>query len=291
MSASPLHRTLRGSLVVAVAMLFSVVFLAPASAQTSTYLRLAHFSPDAPAVDVYVASVSDPSNASIVLRGVEYGKVSDYQVVPSGTYIVSMRPAGAEESTPAVIATTLDAATGSAYTVAGVGAFDELDLTVLTDDLTLPPDGAGRARVIQAAASASDLDITLQEGQDLGSNVDFATTTSYSDVPAREWVLQVSADDETLLETPFIVGVGAVYSILILDTPSGLAVVTQVDALATGVVPAGGVETGGGAMARDVSAESGEWALPVAVMLPALFLVVLIGFGARRAVRARARAS
>lgn len=146
MSVLPIRGVARAILIVSFTVLSSALFLTPASADSTTYLRMAHFSPDAPGVDVYVASVSDSTNSSIVLRGVEYGAVSDYQVVPSGPYIVSMRPAGAAATTPAVIATTLDAAPGSAYTVAGVGSFSDLELRVLTDDLTLPPGGQGRAR-------------------------------------------------------------------------------------------------------------------------------------------------
>src|SRR5687767_15272142 len=54
-------------------------------------------SPDTPAVDVYVDSVADP-DTGIVLNGVGYGAVSEYQDVPPGEYTVSMREAGAERS-------------------------------------------------------------------------------------------------------------------------------------------------------------------------------------------------
>lgn len=156
---TPFRIALRTMLILTLGVVCSAPFLTQASAESTTCLRLAHLSPDAPAVDVYVASVADPGNASVVLRGVDYGTLSAYQILPDGPYIVSMRPAGADQVTPAVIATTLDAASGSAYTVAGVGNFDDLSLTVLNDDLTLPPGGQGRARVIQAAASEPQLDM------------------------------------------------------------------------------------------------------------------------------------
>lgn len=291
MSLSSGRRILRAALVLTVAVLTSGLFTAPASAESSTYLRLAHFSPDAPAVDVYVASAADPDKASVVLRGVSYGNISPYQIVPSGPYIVSMRPAGAAQSTPAVIAITLDAQDGSAYTVAGVGAFDSLDLAVLNDDLTLPPDGQGRARIIHAAASESNLDIELKDGMSLGEGIDFAATTEYSNVPAQDWVLQVSADGETLLETPFAVEAGAVYSVLVLDTPTGLAVVTQVDALATAVVPDGGVNTGGGWAATHSATGADTWTVPAIVILSVLMLVGVVGVGVRARVRASAKAA
>src|SRR4051812_26321670 len=62
-------------------------------------LRPAPLSPDTPAVDVYVDSVSDPA-AAVTLPGVAYGTVSDYRTVPAGTYTVSMRKAGAAADSP-----------------------------------------------------------------------------------------------------------------------------------------------------------------------------------------------
>lgn len=275
MSVPLLRRLLRLGSIAILALAASALFTAPAMADTTTYLRLAHLSPDTPTVDVYVASVADPGTSTVVLRGVAYGVVSDYQLLPGGAYTVSMRPAGAAENTPPVIATTLDAATGSAYTVAGVGSFEDLGLTVLNDDLSLPPDGQARARVIQAAASQPQLDISLQGGGSLGSDVEFASTTDYSNVAAGEWVLQVSADNEALATLPISVAAGSVYSVLILDTPTGVTAAVRVDATATGIVAAGGVATGAGGLATGGSAA--RHTAPIAALVGGLALVVLAG--------------
>lgn len=287
MSMTLVRRVVRATLIGLFAILSSAVFLAPAAAD-STFLRLAHLSPDTPEVDVYVASAADPGTSMVVLRGVAYGTLSDYQVLPGGQYTVSMRPAGAEPSTPPVIATTLDATSGSAYTVAGVGSFADLGLTVLIDDLTLPPAGQGRARVIQAAASQSQLDIAVQGGQSLGRGVEFATTTPYSNVVAGQWVLQVATDNQTLAELPVTVEAGSVYSILILDTPTGVAAAMRVDATAAGVVPAGGVETGAGWLAIKQLAKPNSSADAVMPTL-LIFGLVLVGLGGLVAVVTRRR--
>jgi len=285
MSMTITRRLIRAVLIGAFALLSSALFIAPAMAD-STFLRLAHLSPDTPEVDVYVASVADPDTSMVVLRGVGYGVLSEYQSLPVGQYTVSMRPAGAAESTTPVIATTLEAAAGSAYTVAGVGTFADLGLTVLTDDLSLPPDGQARARVIQAAASNPALDISVQGGATLGRDVEFASTTPYTDVDAGQWVLQVFADNRALAELPITVDAGSVYSIVILDTPTGVSAVLQVDATAAGVVPAGGVETGGGGLATgEQAARSDAFAQsPVAgvLLLSGLALIGLsIGISTR----------
>ena len=113
----------------------------PAGAVASpSYVRLAHLSPDTPKVDVYMTSYTRP-DWKFLLKGVGYGAVSPYQRVQPDRYAVSMRPAGAPASSPPVLSTNLDAAAGKAYTVAGVGPYAALGLTVLNDDLTLPPSG------------------------------------------------------------------------------------------------------------------------------------------------------
>lgn len=290
MFSSSIGRVLQATMIMAIALASPVLFLTPATADGTTYLRLAHLSPDAPAVDVYVASAADPTTASIVLRGVAYGNLSDYQVLPGGSYIVSMRPAGAASNTPAVIATTVTADSGSAHTVAGVGSFAELGLTVLTDDLSLPPDGQARARVIQAAASQPQLDISLEDGTNLGVDVAFASTTPYSNVPAGQWVLTVSDDNETLTELPFTVDSGTVYSVLILDTPTGLALAVRIDALSSGVVPAGGVETGGGGQALGDLTWSAGARTPLISTVVLIVLALLGLFSVAVAARPRIRA-
>ncbi len=137
--------TVRRSLTVLLltAMALLVGGTVPAGAADTGMLRLAHLSPDTPSVDVYVDSVSS-TDTGIVLTGVGYGTVSGYQSVPAGTYTVSMRSAGAPATSAPVLSTTVTVDPGTAFTVAGVGTFAQLGLTVLDDDLT-PPLPARRA--------------------------------------------------------------------------------------------------------------------------------------------------
>src|SRR5580700_4218757 len=112
--------------------------VATASAATTTgWIRLAHLSPNTPAVDVYLYSFGD-SSAQIVLHHVAYGTVSPYEQVPTGEYTVAMRGAGAAPKTKPVLSTTVDVAAGGAYTVAGMGPNKGLRLQVLNDRLRTP---------------------------------------------------------------------------------------------------------------------------------------------------------
>jgi hypothetical protein len=120
------------------------------SATTGTgWIRLAHLSPAASPVDVYLYSFGD-SSAHIMLHHVAYGTVSPYEAVTAGDYSVAMRPAGAPATSQPVLSTSVTIVAGHAYTVAGVSPRSGLRLQVMSDDLTTPA-GKALVRVIQAS--------------------------------------------------------------------------------------------------------------------------------------------
>src|ERR1700738_2180691 len=84
-------------LLAAAALLLGIPAAATAFASSATtgtgWIRLAHLSPNTPAVDVYLYSFGN-SNAQIVLHHVAYGTVSPYEAVTPGDYIVAMRGEG-----------------------------------------------------------------------------------------------------------------------------------------------------------------------------------------------------
>ena len=251
---------------------------APAAAGDDTgLLRLAHLSPDTPAVDVYVDSVSDPA-ARITLPGVGYGTVSDYQDVPPGEYTVSMRPAGAAADTPPVLSTTVEVTGDSARTVAGVGLFAKLGLAIIDDSLATPPSGQARIRVLDGASNAQTVDVTTADGTAVAKALPFATTGDYVDVPAGTTTLRVSTGGEPPTELPLDVAPGAVYSLVVLNADgSGLTVQPVLDAASPGIVPTGGVETGAGG-----TAEEGLPGPVLAVALVVGCLALAVGVGSRR---------
>jgi len=243
-------------------------------------LRLAHLSPDTPAVDVYVDSVSAPG-VGITLPGVDYGTISDYQALTAGTYAVSMRKAGAAADSPPVLSTTVEVQQDSARTVAGLGRFAELGLSVLDDDLGTPPTGQARVRLIAAAATAGSIAASVG-GSPVSPGLDFASASGYVDVPGGTTSLQVTPEGGTPTELPVDLAPGSVYSMLVLDNSGGgLTVTTALDAASPGIVPVGGVEAGAGGTAVDGGLPAGRFAL-AAVALTALLLTVGVRLPRRR---------
>lgn len=295
------HRAAASAAALLLALVGALLLPGAASAAVRTapantgWLRMAHLSPDTADVDIYLTSFKG-SGSDIVLRSVGYGDVSDYRSVPAGTYTASMRPAGAAAtSTPTISATAL-VEPGRAYTIAAVGKAADLTGRVLTDDLTPPPAGQARVRLIQASTLAPVVDVVAVKGPVIAQDAAFATSTGYANVPAGRWTLQVKPKQSDVPASTATVDLraGTVDSLFVLDGQKGagaLVVRTSVDSSGAAAMPAGGVDTGYGPSAHDInghassdqSSASGAGVTVAGVGL--LGLLALVGFAI--AVRAR----
>ncbi|MEV0566172.1 DUF4397 domain-containing protein [Dactylosporangium sp. NPDC050588] len=230
----------------------------PASAAGVGYVRLAHLSPDTPAVDVYLSSVSG-SMATQKFDAVGYGVVSKYLPLAPGTYAVAMRTKGAAADSPPVLSTQATVVEGKAYTVAGVGKFTDLGLRVIPDDLALPEQGKAKVRVVQASVKEPVLDVSIAGGAKVAGGVQFASTTDYQLVDPGKWTLRLTPPSVTTAATTVTAPLqaGSVYSLIVLDGKNGLTAQLRTDATSNGV-PAGGVDTGAGGTAADPD-RTGLW--------------------------------
>jgi hypothetical protein len=243
---------------------------APASASAgSGWLRLAHLSPNTPAVDVYLYSFHNPK-ALVVVHHVAYGTISGYQKVPDGEYTVAMRKAGASASSSPVISTTVNIRTGGAYTVAGMGPANGLRLQVLRDRLTTPR-GKALVRIIQA--SLSQHQVTIRAGRSvLARHVAFASVTGYKVVSPGTWA--VSADGRTDRTSSVItLSAGTIHTIVVLDDPGDIRLDDLVDAAGSRVAPSGAPATGFGGTAP----RPGHSELPWIALIGAGLLVSVAG--------------
>jgi hypothetical protein len=267
------HLRRLGSAAAALAAVAAVTLSAgPArAADGDGYVRLAHLSPDTPAVDVYLKAQSGDAKAQ-KFAGVAYGVMSPYLRLPVGTYSVAMRPAGADESTDPVLTTQVSVEKGAAYTVAGVGRYADLGLRVLRDDLRLPKADESKVRIIQASVRAPVLDVGVNNGATIADGVAFATTTNYRQVKPGMWTVKVQPSGggkSTAL--PCTLGAGNVYSLLVLDAKGGgLKTELRIDAERQGTMPLGAVAAGDG------GTQPGS-RLPMALLFAALAAVITGG--------------
>jgi hypothetical protein len=236
-------------LLAASALLLGIPAAATAHASSATtgtgWIRLAHLSPNTPAVDVYLYSFGD-SNAMIVLHHVAYGTVSPYEPVHAGDYSVAMRAAGASAGSQPVLSTSVTIAAGHAYTVAGLGPESGLRLAVLDDDLTTPS-GQAEVRVIQASLKQQVVSVSLGSAT-LASGLKFGTVSRYRVVTPGTLTVPVSAAGADA-NSSVTVAAGTVHTLVVFDGASGLETVSLEDASGSGKPPLGGVSTGLGGTA------------------------------------------
>ena len=202
--------------IVGLALLAALALAAPAFAQggEDAQVRVAHLSPDAPNVDVYV-------NGEPVLTDVPYTTVSSYLSLPAGTQQVTVYAAG-DTSSP-VIDVPVELAAGGAYTIAAVGLVTDGSITaqVYQDDLRAPSAGNAKLRVIHASPDAGPVDVVPRGGEPLVTDLAFPDDTPYAEVPAGTYTLDVNAagTDQTVLTVPdAALASGGVYSAFAVGT-------------------------------------------------------------------------
>ena len=228
------------------------VFLSPGPAAAGEpapgLLRLAHLSPDTPAVDVAVTPAGAPGEVLLdpgptLAADLAYGDVGAYSELAAGTYAVSVRGTEAPAGTPPVLSLLVEVAPGRAVTVPLVGSFAQLAARPVPDDLSAPPAGAARLRVLAAAATRPALDVSLVGGPRLATELPFPGVGAAVTVPGGRHLVRVPGSDDVPLDLPG----GSVLTLLVLDQPGGgVTLRPVVDAAGPAVAPVGGVEAGGG---------------------------------------------
>jgi hypothetical protein len=201
---------------VGLVLLVALALAAPAFAQggEDAQVRVAHLSPDAPNVDVYV-------NGEPVLTDIPYTTVSSYLSLPAGTQQVTAYAAG--DTTSPVIDAPVELAAGGAYTIAAVGLVTDGSITaqVYQDDFRAPSAGNAKLRVIHASPDAGPVDVVPRGGEPLATDLAFPDDTPYAEVPAGTYTLDVNAagTDQTVLTVPdAALASGGVYSAFAVGT-------------------------------------------------------------------------
>ena len=155
-------------------------------AQADARVRVIHASPDAPAVDVLV-------NGSDVFTDTAFGDITDYTVVPAGTYTVTLEPAvgGAP-----VFTETLVVEGGTDYTVAAAGTFATTDavafeLLPLVDDNRVPALNKSRVRFVHLSPDGPAVDIAVTDGPILFSSIGYKEVGDYVEIAAGTYDVEV----------------------------------------------------------------------------------------------------
>ena len=239
------------------------------------WIRLAHLSPNTPAVDVYLYSFGN-SDAQIVLHHVAYGTVSPYEAVQAGDYSVAMRAAGASATSQPVLSASVTVKADHAYTVAGMGPESGLRLQVMDDTLTTPA-GKSLVRVINASLKDQTVKVTCG-GQTIVPKSAFGTVSSYVTIPGGTWTMAAIGGSGTATER-FTMSPGTVHTMVALDGANGLELVNLEDAAGAGKPPVGSAATGFGGTAGHGPGSPLPW---VALIAAGTLLAMTGGLRLRR---------
>jgi hypothetical protein len=187
-----------------------------------------------------------------------------------------MRGAGAAPSAPPVLSTTVDVRPGRAYTVAGMGPANGLQLQIFKDKLTTPR-GKALVRIIQASLVQHRVTVTAGR-KVLVRSLPFARVTSYVAVPAGTWNVKAAGVSENT-SASIDLAAGTIHTIVVLDDPGHLTLDDLVDASGSHVIPAGAPATGLGGTAPRPAPSGLPW------LLLAVGGLLLCAVGGRWAIR------
>ena len=257
---SALSATLLATTALTALLLGPLASAAPASAAPAGegWIRLAHLSPDTKGVDVRVSALKGGSTL-YELDNVRYGAVSPYTAMTSGTYTVSMVPAGSPASTKPMLSASVTVTAGHSSTVAAYGPNKKIAVSIYDDDLTVPTNGTARIRLIQASTLAPTVTVKTSTGVSVASKAKRGAATGYAEVGAGPWTLDLSST-RTVRSTGAALTTrgsahvslrqGSVTTLFVLDTADGgLTIQSVLDSASVGPDPVGGVQTGGGYLA------------------------------------------
>lgn len=147
----------------------------------SANVMVVHASPDAPAVDLLV-------NNAVVAGGLAFPNNTGYLTVPSGTQNVKVRVAG---TTTTVIDANLAVTANANYSVFAADSVSKLTPVVLSDNLISPAAGKAHVRFVHFSPNAPAVDVAVQGGPIVFSNVAFKGNTAFTPLDAGTYALEV----------------------------------------------------------------------------------------------------
>ncbi len=143
-------------------------------------------------------------------------------------------------------------------------------------------------RVIQASLRQDRVTIRA-DGRALSRDQEFATVSSYRELPPGTWTVRATGTGESA-QTRIRLAADGIYTLVVLDGPGRLAITALADAAGSSVVPKGAADTGFGGTAPKPGGSPVPWLVAIAAGLMLILGGAVIPGGAVRLRRAEVRA-
>ncbi len=191
-------------------------------------VRVAHLSPDAPAVDVFINTELSG------IQGLEYGSITDWvEIAPNPALLVAVAPAGTEDAVIGPV--SLSFAPGSYTTIAAIGSAANGTLTAqaIAEDYSDIPANSARVTLFHAIEGAPAVNV-LASGSLLVGGLAYPGTADGNDgaftvtVPAGTYNLAVNAAGAPILTldgAELVAGIN--YFVAAIGTPDNPSLLVQ----------------------------------------------------------------
>ncbi|MBU5482841.1 DUF4397 domain-containing protein [Clostridium sp. MSJ-11] len=185
------------------------------SLEETSYIRIFHASPNAPAVDVYL-------NDRLVARNLKYRDFTEYLKVTPNNYNVKVYPTG--NSTTPIINTSLSVGKNQILTAAAIGLLDNISIKVIEDPPVPIEQGSVMLRVAHLSPDAPRINASLANGNIKFDNVDYMEVTNYQKISPGLYTMEAEAADTgdlVLIVPNILLRSDKFYTIYIIGLASG----------------------------------------------------------------------
>lgn len=137
----------------------------------NSYVRILNASPNSPPIDIYLDN-------NLIVQNLAYKEFSRYLLFPAGNHNIKVYPSG--QRVNPIIDSPISLPPGFAFNIAAIGSFPNITLYAIPEPTS--PQNFGRAcvRFINLSPNSPALDIRVQDGTKIFSNVKYEDYTTYA---------------------------------------------------------------------------------------------------------------
>lgn len=160
-----------------------------------SYIRVLHAVPNAPAVDIY-------ANDNLIVKNLSYKEFSKYLPVAEGNYNIKVYPTGQRENP--IVDTDLYIPKATFFNVAAIGEAPNVSLYPIPEPTVKQNFGRPCIRFVHLSPNAPNVDITMEDGEKIFTDVGYKNFTDYACIPSGTYTFQVrlAGSDDVVLNIP-----------------------------------------------------------------------------------------
>jgi len=161
----------------------------------NSYVRILNASPNSPPIDIYL-------DDKLITQNLAYKEFSKYLLFPEGNHNIKVYPTG--QNVNSIIDSPISLPSGFAYNIAAIGSFPNIMLYAIPEPTV--PQNFGRAcvRLINLSPNSPLIDIRVQDGTKIFSNVKYEDYTTYACIPPGTYTFRVipTGTNDAILTIP-----------------------------------------------------------------------------------------